>query len=25
MGGMGFIEANKALCMLSVLINTQHG
>ena len=23
MGGMGFIEANKALCMLSVLINTQ--
>lgn len=22
MGGMGFIEANKALCMLSVLINT---
>src|ERR1700754_2012964 len=32
MGGMGFIEHNKALCMLSVLINThmlqaaaQHG
>ena len=32
MGGMGFIENNKALCMLSVLINThmlmaaqQHG
>jgi len=23
MGGMGFIEANKALCMISVLINTQ--
>ena len=23
MGGMGFIEQNKALCMLSVLINTQ--
>lgn len=23
MGGMGFIEHNKALCMLSVLINTQ--
>ncbi|MGH9559374.1 MAG: NAD-dependent epimerase/dehydratase family protein [Bryobacteraceae bacterium] len=23
MGGMGFIENNKALCMLSVLINTQ--
>ena len=23
MGGMGFIESNKALCMLSVLINTQ--
>jgi nucleoside-diphosphate-sugar epimerase len=23
MGGMGFIEANKARCMLSVLINTQ--
>jgi GDP-D-mannose 3',5'-epimerase len=23
MGGMGFIEANKALCMLSVLVNTQ--
>lgn len=23
MGGMGFIELNKALCMLSVLINTQ--
>jgi len=23
MGGMGFIEKNKALCMLSVLINTQ--
>ncbi|MEK6251747.1 MAG: NAD-dependent epimerase/dehydratase family protein [Actinomycetota bacterium] len=23
MGGMGFIEGNKALCMLSVLINTQ--
>jgi GDP-D-mannose 3',5'-epimerase len=23
MGGMGFIERNKALCMLSVLINTQ--
>jgi GDP-D-mannose 3',5'-epimerase len=23
MGGMGFVEANKALCMLSVLINTQ--
>src|SRR5437763_13188581 len=23
MGGMGFIEANKAACMLSVLINTQ--
>jgi GDP-D-mannose 3',5'-epimerase len=23
MGGMGFIEANKTLCMLSVLINTQ--
>ena len=22
MGGMGFIEANKALCMLTVLINT---
>ena len=22
MGGMGFIELNKALCMLSVLINT---
>src|SRR5215813_7966884 len=22
MGGMGFIECNKALCMLSVLINT---
>ena len=22
MGGMGFIEGNKALCMLSVLINT---
>ena len=22
MGGMGFIEANKALCMLSVMINT---
>ena len=22
MGGMGFIEANKALCMISVLINT---
>src|SRR4029453_719394 len=22
MGGMGFIEANKALCMLSVLIST---
>src|SRR3954447_7044091 len=22
MGGMGFIESNKALCMLSVLINT---
>ena len=22
MGGMGFIEHNKALCMLSVLINT---
>src|SRR6266478_369935 len=22
MGGMGFIENNKALCMLSVLINT---
>src|SRR5258708_23255377 len=22
MGGMGFIEQNKALCMLSVLINT---
>ena len=22
MGGMGFIEANRALCMLSVLINT---
>src|SRR6185312_3994128 len=22
MGGMGFIEANKGLCMLSVLINT---
>ena len=22
MGGMGFIEKNKALCMLSVLINT---
>src|SRR6187200_3351204 len=22
MGGMGFIEANKAVCMLSVLINT---
>jgi GDP-D-mannose 3',5'-epimerase len=22
MGGMGFIEANKALCMLSVLVNT---
>ena len=27
MGGMGFIEQNKALCMLSVLINTHmlHG
>ena len=23
MGGMGFIENNKALCMLTVLINTQ--
>ena len=23
MGGMGFIEKNKALCMLSVMINTQ--
>jgi GDP-D-mannose 3',5'-epimerase len=23
MGGMGFVEHNKALCMLSVLINTQ--
>src|ERR1700730_17140887 len=23
MGGMGFIEKNKTLCMLSVLINTQ--
>ncbi|PWU07454.1 MAG: NAD-dependent dehydratase, partial [Verrucomicrobia bacterium] len=23
MGGMGFIEAHKALCMLAVLINTQ--
>jgi GDP-D-mannose 3',5'-epimerase len=23
MGGMGFIELNKGLCMLSVLINTQ--
>jgi GDP-D-mannose 3', 5'-epimerase len=23
MGGMGFIEQNKALCMLSVLVNTQ--
>ena len=23
MGGMGFIEANKAACMLSVMINTQ--
>lgn len=23
MGGMGFIEANKAACMISVLINTQ--
>ena len=23
MGGMGFIEKNKALCMLNVLINTQ--
>ena len=23
MGGMGFIEANKAACMLSVLVNTQ--
>jgi nucleoside-diphosphate-sugar epimerase len=23
MGGMGFIEHNKALCMLSVLVNTQ--
>src|SRR5437762_11252495 len=23
MGGMGFIEKNKALCMLSVLINTR--
>jgi GDP-D-mannose 3',5'-epimerase len=23
MGGMGFIESNKSLCMLSVLINTQ--
>jgi len=23
MGGMGFIESNKALCMLTVLINTQ--
>ncbi len=22
MGGMGFIEANKALCMLSILVNT---
>ena len=22
MGGMGFIELNKALCMLTVLINT---
>src|SRR5437660_9724410 len=22
MGGMGFIESNKALCMLSVLVNT---
>ena len=22
MGGMGFIENNKALCMLSMLINT---
>ena len=22
MGGMGFIEANKAPCMISVLINT---
>ena len=22
MGGMGFIENNRALCMLSVLINT---
>src|SRR5467141_3180184 len=22
MGGMGFIESNRALCMLSVLINT---
>ena len=22
MGGMGFIEANRARCMLSVLINT---
>ena len=22
MGGMGFIEMNRALCMLSVLINT---
>jgi GDP-D-mannose 3', 5'-epimerase len=22
MGGVGFIETNKALCMLSVLINT---
>ena len=22
MGGMGFIENNKALCMLSVLVNT---
>lgn len=22
MGGMGFIELNKALCMISVLINT---
>ena len=22
MGGMGFIENNKALCMISVLINT---
>ena len=25
MGGMGFIENNRALCMLSVLINTQIG